>query len=55
MPTQLKPMAAERFKQESVARWEEYSHTGKSFPHDAVMRWLDSWDTENKFEAPKCG
>jgi len=47
--------AAEQFKQESVARWEEYCHTGKSVPHDAVMRWLDSWSTENELEAPKCG
>jgi predicted transcriptional regulator len=47
--------AAVQFKQESVARWEEYCHTGKSVPHDAVMRWLDSWGTENELEAPKCG
>jgi predicted transcriptional regulator len=47
--------AAEQFKQESVARWEEYCHTGKSVPHDTVTRWLDSWGTENELEAPKCG
>jgi predicted transcriptional regulator len=47
--------AAERFKQESVARWEEYCVTGKSAPHDAVMNWLDSWGTDNEVEAPKCG
>lgn len=47
--------AAERFKLESVARWEEYCQTGKSVPHDAVMRWLESWGTENELEAPKCG
>jgi predicted transcriptional regulator len=46
--------ATEQFKQESVERWEEYCRTGKSVPHDAVMRWLDSWGTENELEAPKC-
>jgi predicted transcriptional regulator len=47
--------SAERFKQESVARWEEYCTTGKSVPHDAVMQWLESWGTENELESPKCG
>jgi predicted transcriptional regulator len=47
--------AAEKFRQESVARWEEYCHTGKSVPHDAVMKWLESWGSENELEAPKCG
>lgn len=47
--------AAERFKLESVARWEDYCHTGKSVPHDAVMQWLESWGTENELEPPKCG
>ena len=47
--------SAEKFKQESVARWEEYCHSGKSVPHDAVMQWLESWGSENELEAPKCG
>lgn len=47
--------AAEQFKQESVARWEQHCITGKSVPHDAVMQWLESWGTENEVEAPKCG
>ena len=47
--------AAEQFKQESAARWEEYCITGKSVPHDAVMNWLESWGNENETEAPKCG
>ncbi len=46
---------AEQFKQESVARWEEYCRTGTSVPHDDVMQWLESWGTENELEAPKCG
>ncbi len=47
--------AAEHFKQESVARWEEHCCTGKSVPHDTVMSWLESWGTENELTAPKCG
>jgi len=47
--------AVENFKRESVARWEEYCHTGTSVPHDTVMQWLESWGTENELEAPKCG
>lgn len=46
--------AAERFKLESVTRWEEYCHTGKSAPHDVVMQWLDSWGTDNELAVPKC-
>lgn len=45
--------AAERFNHETVARWEEYSQTGKSLPNDAVMNWLDSWGTGKELEAPK--
>lgn len=47
--------AAENFKRESVARWEEHCRTGKSVPHDAVMNWLESWGTENERKAPECG
>ena len=47
--------AAEQFRQESAARWDEYCHTGKSVPHDAVMKWLESWGTDNELEPPKCG
>jgi len=46
--------AAERFNQETIAQWEEYCHTGKSVPHDKVMKWLESWGTDNELEAPKC-
>lgn len=47
--------AAERFKLESVARWDDYCHTGKSVPHNAVMQWLESWGTDHELEPPKCG
>jgi len=45
--------AAERFRQETMDRWEEYQATGKSVPNDAVMAWLDSWGTDYEHKAPK--
>ena len=44
--------AIERFKQETVARWEEYRQTGKAVPHDVVMEWLDSWGTDKESKPP---
>ena len=44
--------AAERFKQETIDRWEEYRTTGKSVSNDAVMAWLDSWGTDNEHKVP---
>ena len=44
--------ATERFKQETIDRWEEYRTTGKTVPNDVVMAWLDSWGTDNEDEAP---
>ncbi|GFO54160.1 CopG family transcriptional regulator [Geomonas sp. Red276] len=45
--------AAERFKQETLDRWEEYRTTGKSVSNDAVMEWIDTWGTDDEKEAPK--
>jgi predicted transcriptional regulator len=44
--------AAERFKKETIERWEEYKTTGKSVSNDDVMAWLDSWGAENEPKAP---
>jgi predicted transcriptional regulator len=44
--------AAERFKQETLDRWEEYQKTGKSVSNEAVMAWLDSWGTDGEHKAP---
>jgi len=46
--------AAERFKQESLAAWDEYERTGRSVPNEQVMEWLDSWGKEDEDEAPSC-
>lgn len=43
----------EQFKQETVARWEEYCQNGRSLSNKAVMEWLDSWGTDKELEAPK--
>ena len=45
--------AAESFKQEAVARWEEFSQTGRSVSNSAVIEWLDSWGTDKELEPPK--
>jgi predicted transcriptional regulator len=45
---------AEKFRQETIARWEEYCLTGKSIPDDVVMAWLDTWGAEDEQEAPRC-
>jgi predicted transcriptional regulator len=44
--------AVERFKQETLARWEEYRQTGKTVPNDVVMDWLDSWGTNKESKPP---
>ncbi len=46
--------AAERFRQESLAAWDEYCTTGLAVPNEQVMAWLDSWGTEGEQEAPTC-
>ena len=44
--------AVEHFKQETVARWEEYCQTGKTVSNDVVMDWLDSWGTNEESKPP---
>ena len=44
--------AVENFKQETIARWEEYRQTGKTVSNDVVMTWLDSWGTNEESEPP---
>ncbi len=44
--------AVEHFKQETIARWEEYRQTGKTVSNDVVMTWLDSWGTNEESEPP---
>ena len=44
--------AVAHFKQETIARWEEYRQTGKTVSNDVVMTWLDSWGTNEESEPP---
>ena len=44
---------AEKFRQETMARWEEFCCTGKSVPNDIVMEWLESWGSANEREVPE--
>lgn len=44
--------SAERFRQETMDRWEEYLITGKAVADAAVQEWLDSWGTDNERETP---
>lgn len=46
--------AAEQFRQESTAAWEEYQRTGQSASNEQVMGWLDSWGSDDETEAPSC-
>jgi len=45
--------AAEKFKKDTVVRWEEFSQTGRSISDKAVKEWLDSWGTDKELKAPK--
>ena len=45
--------AAEKFKQDTDVRWEEFSQTGRSISDKAVKEWLDSWGTDKELKAPK--
>jgi len=46
--------AAERFKLETLAAWEEYQQTGESLSHDDVAAWLKTWGTDQETECPRC-
>lgn len=46
--------AAEAFKRETRAAWQEYQETGLHLTGDEVCAWLDTWGTEAETEAPEC-
>lgn len=46
--------AAETFRQESLAAWDEYCSTGLVVPNEQVMVWLDAWGTDTEHETPAC-
>lgn len=46
--------AVERFRQESVAAWDNYQRDGQVVAHENVMEWLATWGDEHDGEAPSC-
>lgn len=32
----------------AVARWEEYQETGETVSNEVMMKWLESWGTEQE-------
>jgi predicted transcriptional regulator len=44
--------AVERFKQESIAAWNDYQQGGQAVTHEKVMEWLGTWDSGRDGEAP---
>lgn len=46
--------ARESFKQEALASWQEYQETGQHLTGQEVMRWLETWGTDQQKAAPAC-
>ena len=44
----------ERFRQDTLASWEEYRATGLHATAEEVDEWLASWGTDDERPAPKC-
>lgn len=43
---------AERRKQETLESWEQYQATGASVSHEALLRWLETWGTDQEGPCP---
>lgn len=43
---------AERFRQETRDRWEEFSRTQTSISNDSVMEWLETWGSDDEGKPP---
>lgn len=39
---------------EAQQAWEKYRENGMHLTGDEVLAWIDTWDTPDKKEAPKC-
>lgn len=46
--------ARESLKQEALASWQEYQETGWHLSGEEVMRWLESWGTDQEKAMPDC-
>lgn len=46
--------AAELFRKETLAGWEEYQQTGQHLTHAEMKNWLSSWGAKDEMECPAC-
>lgn len=45
---------AEKLKKETLARWQE-AEKGLVVSNEAIMKWLETWGSENEKGRPPCG
>ena len=44
----------ESFHQDAVNSWNEYQETGLHATGDEVIKWLNTWGTNDEKDAPEC-
>jgi len=44
--------AEENERQLLIDRWNNYQETGEAVPHEAVVKWLETWGTDKESECP---
>jgi predicted transcriptional regulator len=44
----------EAFHQDAVNSWNEYQETGLHATGDEVIKWLNSWGTDDTQDVPEC-
>jgi len=43
----------EREKREDEESWQQYKLTGHSIPHEQIIRWVESWGTDEELPCPE--
>ncbi len=44
----------ESVRQDAVNSWDEYQETGLHVTGDKVIKWLNTWGTDDEKDAPEC-
>ncbi len=44
----------ESFRQDAVNSWNEYQETGLHATVDEVIKWLNTWGSDDEKDAPEC-
>jgi len=44
----------ESFRQDAVNSWNEYQETGLHATGDEVIKWLNTWGSDDEKDAPEC-